>query len=505
MKLISENSDLKAILPTRWSVKKAGFRSLDDHYRNSNHHYGKDLDVTREVLAEKYPGHLSYFDEVMAGDSGYFTNVFVLRRDVYDRYCEWLFDILFEVESRTDLTNYSVAAKRIYGYLAERLFNVYLASLGLRSNEKVELKRTFFNKTESYEGVGLISPPFVGAMTLVIASDDNFVPHLAALLESIKENTATQYDLQICIFDGGITLKNRSLLQKQFKQGLRHKASLVFVDCTHLYNDVDVHMHFSKSTFYRIDIGKILSNHKRAIYIDCDTIVQGDLTKLWELDLEGYAVAAAPDIIMKSFVKNQTLSMLETGSRPAGEYLEKYVGLGRDVDKYFQAGIIVFDLERYRLLGISEPALEDLKSKKYWFLDQDILNKYLIGNVKLIDTSWNCVNMTMQILTGLSAEWASKAKEDFMAPNVIHYAGYEAKPWNNAGAPWAEVYWNYLRRTYWYEVVALKFPISKDTPADFHKGFGYRIMRAVWRCSPNIIKLQMSNLAYYFTRWYSKS
>jgi lipopolysaccharide biosynthesis glycosyltransferase len=505
LKFIAENSELKAILPTPWSVRNAGFVSLDEHYRKSNHHYGKDLDLTRQVLSEKYPQHLSFFDRVMSADVGYFTNVFVLRRDVFDRYCQWLFDILFEVERRTDLTNYSVAAKRIYGYLAERLFNVYLASLELKSNEKIELKRTFFEKTEADVRCDIISPPCTDAMTLVIASDDNFVPHLAALLESIKENTSMQYELQVCIFDGGISHKNKLLLQRQFRQGLRHKGSLCFFDCSQLYNDVDVHMHFSTSTFYRIDIDKILSNHKRAIYIDCDTIVQGDLTQLWELDLEGHTVAAAPDIIMKSFVKNKTLSMLETGSMPAGEYLEKYVGLGDGVDQYFQAGIIVFDLERYRLLGISGSALKDLRSKKYWFLDQDILNKYLIGNVKLLDTSWNCVNMTMNILSGLNSEWAAKAQEDFMAPKVIHYAGYEAKPWNNSSAPWAEVYWSYLRCTYWYEVVALKFPASRDVPPNFHKGFGYRAIRAVWRSCPHKIKLHMSNLAYRFTSWYSKS
>ena len=501
---IKNKPSLKAILPTPWSVKNIGFESLNEHYAKADYHYAKDLITARQVLSEIYPFHVDFFDRVMQSDLGYFTNVFVLRRDLYDAYCEWLFSILFEVEKRTDLTNYSVAGRRVYGYLAERLFNVYVASLNLKSDEKFELTRTFFNKTDAIGTEVDFPPPSNNCITLVIASDDNFVPHLAALIESIKDTTTETRELQIFVLDGGILAKNKGLLQKQFQLNLKHQGSLYFVDCAHLYKDVGVHMHFSTSTFYRIDIGNILPQHRKAIYIDCDTIVQCDLAQLWDLDLDGFAVAAAPDLIMKNFVKNRTPAMKEASGQPAGDYLQNYLKLGQRTDDYFQAGIIVFDLERYRNLKISGAALNELKNKKYWFLDQDVLNKYLVGHVKFLDTSWNCVNMTMDVLGGLNAEWAAKAAEDFNAPKVVHYAGFEAKPWNNPRAPWSEIYWHYLRRTYWYEIVALRFPPTSDTGHLIHKGPSYRFMRAVWRSLPNPLKVQLTGAMHRFNHWYFK-
>lgn len=497
------NPKLKAILPTRWSVKQGGFDSLKEHYTKSDYHYEKDLATVRDVICEKYPNFSSAFDKVMAGDSGYFTNVFVLRRDLYNNYCEWLFDILFEVERRTDLTNYSTPAKRVFGYLAERLFNVYLETINLNGDEKFELTRTFFRNTETSDSKEVnIQPLSAGGVSIAIASDDNFVPHLAALIESIKDTLSIERGLQICVLDGGISPKNKRLLSKQFKNGLRHDGHLHFIDCSHMYDNVDVHMHFSKSTFYRIDIGHLLKNHRKVIYIDCDTIVQEDLAKLWDMDLGSSAIAAAPDLIMKNFVKQRTPAMRETGGKPAGEYLRDYVGLGEAVDGYFQAGVIVFDLDRYRELGVSTPSLKELLTKKYWFLDQDVLNKFLIGKIKYIDTSWNCVNLIMDIKGGLTAEWAAKASEDLAAPKIIHYAGFEAKPWNNPAAPWSEVYWHYLRRTYWYESVALKMKAPSRDGHVIIKGLGYKLLRSVWRNLPNFAKKPMIAFSHTFNVWY---
>lgn len=503
-KHIENNSALKAILPTKWDVRNIGFDSIADHYRESDYHHAKDLLTTRQVISERCPSYLGHFDHVLRGSTGYFTNVFVLQRQIFNAYCEWLFDILFEVEKRTDLTNYSVAGRRIYGYLAERLLNVYLTSLNLQKDEYLELRRTFFQNTEVPAPMPTLPPPPENGMSLVIASDNNFVPHLAALIESIKDTTPEQSYLQICVLDGGISPKNRKLLHMQFLKDLKQPGSLHFLDCSHLYKDVDVHMHFSTSTFYRIDLGSILPNHAKVIYIDCDTIVQGDLTELWNLDLNSKAVAAVPDLIMKNFVRHRTPAMKAAGGMPAADYLSTYVGLGSAIDDYFQAGVIVFDLAHYRQLNVANRALDDLKSKRYWFLDQDILNKYLVGQVKFLDTSWNCVNMIMDILPGLNAEWAAKAKQDFAAPKIIHYAGFEAKPWNNHKAPWAEVYWYYLRKTYWYESVALKFPPTSDEGKLINKGKAYVMLRSLWRSLPNSVKVNLGAAMHRFNRWYFK-
>ena len=92
---------------------------------SANHHL-KDLLMTGEVIREKYPEYLSIFENLMHGPHTYFGNIFITSKSMYDRYCEWLFDILFEVEVRTDLTGYNGYQKRLFGFLSEFLQTVWI-------------------------------------------------------------------------------------------------------------------------------------------------------------------------------------------------------------------------------------------------------------------------------------------------------------------------------------------------------------------------------------------
>ena len=52
--------------------------------------------------------------------------MFIARKEIFDSYYNWLFDILFELENRTNLDDYDEYNKRLYGFMSERLFNVWL-------------------------------------------------------------------------------------------------------------------------------------------------------------------------------------------------------------------------------------------------------------------------------------------------------------------------------------------------------------------------------------------
>lgn len=89
-------------------------------------HHEKDLMVLRGVLVEKYPDYLDAFDSHMKGRKTHLYNMFVMRRPYFDSYCSWLFDILFEVERRLDISQYSQNDQRVFGFLGERLLDVWL-------------------------------------------------------------------------------------------------------------------------------------------------------------------------------------------------------------------------------------------------------------------------------------------------------------------------------------------------------------------------------------------
>lgn len=105
-------------------------RSVRENYDTA--HVSKDLDLLRQVLAEKYPDYLRAFDAELAGNTMASLNMLVMHKELYDAYCEWLFDILFEVEKRIDLAGYDDYQRRVIGFLAERLLLPYILTKGYR-------------------------------------------------------------------------------------------------------------------------------------------------------------------------------------------------------------------------------------------------------------------------------------------------------------------------------------------------------------------------------------
>lgn len=86
----------------------------------------KDLELLRNVLQKLYPAYIPAFETVMSGNRLHLYNMMIAKKTVFNAYCEWLFDILFELEPLVDMTGYSDYEKRIFGFLAERLLNVWL-------------------------------------------------------------------------------------------------------------------------------------------------------------------------------------------------------------------------------------------------------------------------------------------------------------------------------------------------------------------------------------------
>ncbi len=89
-------------------------------------HYKRDLDVIEYIIKEKYPQYSNSFDKVMAKRELYLYNMMVMKKYIFDEYCTWLFDVLFMAEKRIDISGYDVYNTRAFGFLGERLFNVWL-------------------------------------------------------------------------------------------------------------------------------------------------------------------------------------------------------------------------------------------------------------------------------------------------------------------------------------------------------------------------------------------
>lgn len=94
------------------------------HYKHA--HNIRDLDITKEIIKEYYPEYIDSFEEIIPGKKLHLYNMFIMRKDYFEQYCNWLFDILFKLEEKIDITNYDNYQKRVFGFIAERLFNAWI-------------------------------------------------------------------------------------------------------------------------------------------------------------------------------------------------------------------------------------------------------------------------------------------------------------------------------------------------------------------------------------------
>ena len=117
---------------------------IETNYSQYIHaHHAEDLDITREIISEKYPEYLPQYDSSMKKTSGHRFNMFIMKKELLDEYCSWLFSILFELEERLDISSYSDNDARVFGFVSERLLDVWIMT---KQYEYKELPYIFMEK-----------------------------------------------------------------------------------------------------------------------------------------------------------------------------------------------------------------------------------------------------------------------------------------------------------------------------------------------------------------------
>ena len=107
--------------------------SIYNHYKHTM--FVEPLDKTGEILKEKYPEYYPQFEHLKHTTKMHAFNMFVMKKEYFDEYCTWLFDILGELENRVDSSQYSDFHKRFYGRVSERLLDVWLYTKGYEFEE----------------------------------------------------------------------------------------------------------------------------------------------------------------------------------------------------------------------------------------------------------------------------------------------------------------------------------------------------------------------------------
>src|SRR5690554_6923358 len=129
---------------------------------------------------------------------------------------------------------------------------------------------------------------------VAVCCDDNYAPHLGVVLCSMLMNSSEPRRLVINLVDVGITPANVDKLRGLVE---RHGARLnPIVPDSATYAGLPV-FRYGPAVYQRISLPQLLDpTVERVVYIDCDTVVLGDIVELWNTPLEGYALAAAENL-----------------------------------------------------------------------------------------------------------------------------------------------------------------------------------------------------------------
>lgn len=122
--------DTDVVLPKK---RKYYIENLYDHYKHTM--YIEPLDETRKIIEEKYPEYIDEFDKLKKRTSAHMFNMFIMKEEILNEYCKWLFDILFELEKRIDENKYDSFHARFYGRVSELLLDVWIEKNKVRYKE----------------------------------------------------------------------------------------------------------------------------------------------------------------------------------------------------------------------------------------------------------------------------------------------------------------------------------------------------------------------------------
>lgn len=448
--------DLVTMIPV--DLDKVERKSVYDQYKTDGCKlHIKDLDVMLEIIQEKYP---EYYDAakqyLFHSRRMYMCNIFIMKKELFQPYCQWLFDILAEFEKRVDMSHYSTEAFRTPGHLGERLFGIYYTWLKQQGHlNALELPLICFKNTDREAP---LSSAFPGdaPVPIVFSCSNAYACHCAVTLQSLVDTASSERKYDLFVFNQGLTALNKGML-KGVVAGKRN-ISLRFIDVSAFFEGHQLYESptISKETYFRFAIPSLLSCYKKALFLDCDIIIRRDVADLFDTDIGENWLGACIDVCESGSVN---------GFNPeAAQYVQERMRI-KDPCLQFNAGILVMNLEALRQNLTTRYMVEFAEIGAFRFQDQDVLNILCEDHIYWLDAAWNYAADPVDSYRGWVTSFAPK---DIYAaytragknPFILHYAGNE-KPWWHPEFQWADAYWATARRTPYYEQLQLSLAVSR--------------------------------------------
>ena len=266
------------------------------------------------------------------------------------------------------------------------------------------------------------------------ATDNNYAPFVAITLESILENCSKDYFYHFHV----LTTDLDKSYEEKLKTYESEDVKIEFISLRETLTKIKVKFHlrdyYSIETYYRFFIANMYPQYDKVLYMDCDIVVLGDIAELYNNDISNLYLAASPEEVMAEV-------------KVFGDYVEK--ALDVPVPEYFNAGIMVMNLAEFRKDNIEKKFFEMINRFRFRVTqDEDYLNVLCKGKTKILDLGWNKTAF-------------KNDKFDDKNLKLIHYK-INWKPWKNRNVLYEEYFWNYAKKTEFYDLIRQKLEDYTD-------------------------------------------
>lgn len=260
---------------------------------------------------------------------------------------------------------------------------------------------------------------------IFFACDDNFVKYTIVSLYSIIKNASKDRKYNVHVLNGGLSDEMKIKLSELKNDNFE----IFFNDVTEYLKTISdklpIRDYYSKSTYYRMFIADMFPEYSKAIYIDSDTIVQGDISELFDTEIGDSYVGGCHEQAMVQV-------------NEYGTYVERVVGVSRY--NFFNAGLLLINCDQFRKHSVSEKFGEYLHAYDFVVTqDEDYLNLICKDHVFWLDSRWNTE------VFGVIPYPIEEAK-------IIHYI-MTSKPWHYADCRHGDLFWKYAEQTSVYEAI----------------------------------------------------
>ncbi len=268
-------------------------------------------------------------------------------------------------------------------------------------------------------------------------------------IQSIIDNASKEKLYRIHILHTNICSKMRQIVEEMANENFEICFEDVSKYLDTMHDKLPIRDYYSLTTYFRMYIADMFPEYDKAIYIDSDTIVLGDIAELYNHDIEDAYVGAANE---------QVMVQIDT----YGEYVEKVLGIDRN--HYFNAGLLLINCKQFRENKVLERFMELLYSYNFVVTqDEDYLNILCQDKVYWLKQQWN---------TEVIGEPLYEDSEIAM----IHYIMF-SKPWHYRGQRYENYFWKYAEKTVVYEEIKSILESYTDEEREADKKSGERLLQ----------------------------